>query len=193
MATSAQQSGSAPAEQGRAPTFGDVFAFLSAAEAHALDDEADEARFAAAEILVAEGSPPLGIYLIKEGVVRVTKDVGGHSVLVEDLQGGEILGEMSFVLHKPTSATASAQTPVVAARLSLMGLTRLMAAMPGLGEGLYRSIAAVIARRLNVTTARLAAVVAPATVATPDPARIAAARAAAKDIEDEALRRVGLI
>ena len=167
--------------------------YLTPSEVDDLTSRSEEMRYAAGDVLIAEGSPPLGLFLIMDGAVRVTKNVAGHSVLVDELGNGEMVGEVSLVLRSETSATVSAVTEVTGVWISCACVSTLTVAQPRLGVNLYRSIAATLAGRLASTTEKAAALTPPVAVATVDPALVAAARNSARDRAARARARAGLV
>ncbi len=59
-------------------------------------------------LIIKENDPGETAYIIKNGRVRVTKEVEGESIHICDLETGNIFGEMSMIDDKPRSATVIA-------------------------------------------------------------------------------------
>ncbi|MCX7808114.1 MAG: Crp/Fnr family transcriptional regulator [Deltaproteobacteria bacterium] len=66
---------------------------------------------AAGEVLFREGEEGDCMYVIREGVVRITKRMGSEERPLAELGPGEFFGEMSILNGKPRSATAQVISP----------------------------------------------------------------------------------
>jgi hypothetical protein len=76
--------------------------------------------FAPGDIVVAEGEPGGGLYLVSTGTVKAwTKDARVHYLLARTLQEGDFFGEVSVLTGQPRTATVTA-----AARCELLELDR---------------------------------------------------------------------
>jgi hypothetical protein len=76
--------------------------------------------FGPGDIVVAEGEPGGGLYLVSTGTVKAwTKDARGHYVLARTLNEGDFFGEVSVLTGQPRTATVTA-----AARSELLELDR---------------------------------------------------------------------
>lgn len=74
----------------------------------------------AGEILIEEGSPAVGLFLVASGEVRIEKkDADGDPVLLAHLRRGDVFGEIALVEDSRTTATA-----VVTRKAVLLGLDR---------------------------------------------------------------------
>lgn len=71
-------------------------------------------QFNAGEILFRQGDPSETVYLIRSGTVAVLKERPETPVVLGHVGTGEFLGEMGAVEGLPRSATAQAETAVVA-------------------------------------------------------------------------------
>jgi CRP/FNR family cyclic AMP-dependent transcriptional regulator len=69
---------------------------------------AGKENFKAGDIIFKEGSHGVGVYIIRSGMVEISKMIQDKKIVVETLGPGEILGEMSFLDPAPRSATATA-------------------------------------------------------------------------------------
>jgi CRP/FNR family cyclic AMP-dependent transcriptional regulator len=65
------------------------------------------------QIIFEEGSNGDWIYVVEEGKVEISKNVGGQKIVIETLKENDVFGEMSYIDKKPRSATASAKGTVV--------------------------------------------------------------------------------
>lgn len=69
---------------------------------------APERRFAAGDVIIAEGAPFSELYLLKEGEVEIRRDMLSIGKITK---AGSALGEISALLDTPPTATAIAITP----------------------------------------------------------------------------------
>jgi CRP/FNR family cyclic AMP-dependent transcriptional regulator len=65
------------------------------------------------QIIFEEGSNGDWIYVVEEGKVEISKNVGGQKIVIETLKENDVFGEMSYIDKKPRSATASAKGTAV--------------------------------------------------------------------------------
>ena len=104
------------------------------------------------EKLIEQGKPSDDIYFLEQGRAAVVIEADGeHLVRVATVGRGSIVGEMSFYLDRPRSASVVAETPVVAWRLSAKSLERLCAISPKAAVAFHRGMAGMIADRLSST------------------------------------------
>jgi CRP-like cAMP-binding protein len=64
-------------------------------------------EFPAGAVLFREGEPGNEMYVVQQGRVTITKNVGAVEKILSSLGPGEFLGEMSILNNKPRSATAT--------------------------------------------------------------------------------------
>lgn len=72
---------------------------------------ARECRFADGDVLFVSGSPARGLYVVTDGVVRVTRGGGGRPHLIHEERPGGTLGEVPLFSGGEYPATASAAGP----------------------------------------------------------------------------------
>jgi len=65
------------------------------------------------QIIFEEGSNGDWIYVVEEGEVEISKNVGGQKIVVETLKETDIFGEMAYIDKAPRSATATAKGTAV--------------------------------------------------------------------------------
>jgi CRP/FNR family cyclic AMP-dependent transcriptional regulator len=65
------------------------------------------------QVIFEEGSNGDWIYVVDEGVVEISKKVGGRRIVVETLDEGDVFGEMAYIDKEPRSATATAKGTAV--------------------------------------------------------------------------------
>ena len=106
-------------------------------------------ELAAGTVLIEQGAVASDIFFIEAGRAAVVLAAGSERLRLATLGPGSIVGEMAFYLGQPRSAAVSAETPVVAWRLSSASLARLEADLPDALIGLHRGMAALLAERLS--------------------------------------------
>lgn len=89
------------------------------------------------EVIIREGEEGPGLYLVVSGRVRVTRAEGGEAVLIADLGPGELFGEISLVMSKPSTATVTAVENTALLRLARGEFRDATKDFPGLLKGAY--------------------------------------------------------
>ncbi|HOK41038.1 MAG TPA: cyclic nucleotide-binding domain-containing protein [bacterium] len=84
-------------------SFGDIFTTLDNKEIKILEKFIEEKLFPKGIPLTAEGNPADGIYIIKSGIIEITKQKGQK--IEGELKTGKIFGEISFLFDTPQNAT----------------------------------------------------------------------------------------
>lgn len=101
----------------------DIFSRLDEADLARVDSVLAERSFEKGTRVFSMGDPGGTVYLIRAGVVHITRDQPkGGAVVLARLSQGEILGEMSYLDERPRSANAVAAvraTLLVADRAAL--------------------------------------------------------------------------
>lgn len=108
-------------------------------------------RVKTGQVLVKEGQPPLGLFIVRSGSVLVQRTIGGYAITAATLEAGEMFGETAFICPAPQPATAT----VVAAEdadvivLTPQRLNPLFDENPALFGRFFQSIALTLSRRLR--------------------------------------------
>lgn len=129
--------------------------FLDSAEESLVLAEAPSKSFAREEVVLDQNVALRAIFFIEDGSVRVERRDRAGTALLAVLEAGEFFGEMSFVDGAPTSARVVADTPTRLRVIDETTIGKLMRADPNFAGRLYRSIAAVLAERLRLTSMHL--------------------------------------
>lgn len=133
-----------------------ALAGLTAAQRDAVSRTAREVDLRPGSVLIEEGGPASGCWLIRSGTVRLTSRVPGRGdVVVQTLGGGDILGWSWLTPQRRWQFTATAAASVKAVRLDTDRLLALAAADPALGYALLGGIVNALSGRLHATRARL--------------------------------------
>jgi CRP-like cAMP-binding protein len=110
-------------------------------------------KIRAGSTLIAEGGQIDHVFIVVDGAfaVRVSALRGKD---IAQLRAGEIVGEMSFVDSRPTSASVVALEDSLVLSIPRTSLNERLKD-PGFAARFYRSLAVFLADRLRNTTARL--------------------------------------
>ncbi len=96
----------------------------------------------AGAVIIEEGKPTPGLYVILGGTVDVVAAAEIGSVRLKQLGAGDVFGEMGLLSGKNASARCVATSPTRTAVLSASALDELASALPQLGERLTSLAAA---------------------------------------------------
>ncbi|MBK8013962.1 MAG: cyclic nucleotide-binding domain-containing protein [Deltaproteobacteria bacterium] len=94
-----------------------VFRPLDPGERRRLIERFESRAFPEGSVLLEEGRPGSGLYLLLHGRLRVTKTQDGVSVAVGELGTGDMFGEMSLLTAAPVEATVVALSDCFVLRL----------------------------------------------------------------------------
>ncbi len=123
-----------------------LFSQLGRLDLARLAGELEELTFAPGQVIVREGDPADGFYVINSGrVVVLTRAPAGDGSRLSVLGAGEGFGEVALLTDSPRTATVVAETDVTVWRLSRTRFEALL--------GHERSIAQSIERSLSVRLA----------------------------------------
>jgi len=111
-----------------------------------------ERTFMPDEVVFHERQPGTGMYIIKKGLIKLTKTANGEKTKIAELGEGEFFGEMSLLEDYPRSAQATAVV-----KTELLGVFRpdlfdLIERNPRLGSKLLLKVSQRLANRLRKTT-----------------------------------------
>jgi CRP-like cAMP-binding protein len=129
--------------------------FLDPAEESAVLATAPAKSFERGQLVLDQNVMLRAIFLIEEGSVRVERREGDQTVPLAVLEAGEFFGEMSYVDGSPTSARVIADTPTRLRVIDEATVNNLIKKDPSFAGRLYRSIAAILAERLRLTSMHL--------------------------------------
>lgn len=106
---------------------------------HAVEQTGQIKTFPAGTVIFKEGDPGDGLYVVLEGMVKVSAVVSGNERRVLSRVGpGEFFGEMAMLDDEPRSATASAEQDSRLAFITRDDLLKALTVSPGLGLSLMR-------------------------------------------------------
>ena len=130
------------------------FPFLTSSEEADLLRTASVRRFEGNEVVLEQNAVSQAIYVIEQGLIRIEQDEGGVLVPIARLGGGEFFGEMSFVDGEKTSAQATTEGPTVIRVIDATLISSPTLGSDGFSGRFYRSISAILARRLRRAQSR---------------------------------------
>ncbi|MBN1965076.1 MAG: cyclic nucleotide-binding domain-containing protein, partial [Anaerolineae bacterium] len=132
-----------------------LFANLSESELQEIADMLETRHYRRKEIVLWQGGTGEGIYLIKNGVVAVTRllDTSRDMQILAYLTQGDLLGEMSLLSEKGSSAsaTATALSEVEILLMKRQEFRSLLDRYPGVAV----ELAHMLTQRLQETNTRL--------------------------------------
>ena len=102
----------------------------------------------AGEVLFSEGEEGGEMYVIREGGIQVTKQIGGESQVVAELKPGDFVGEMAILNQEPRSATCTAAEPTIVMVYDSSTFEQLIATRSAVALRIIQ----MLARRLKETT-----------------------------------------
>ena len=122
----------------------DLFSSLSTDDLQRLAQQAQIRAYGRGERLVNEGEPGASLFVIRDGVVRLTiAQVDGRQTELASMTSGQFFGERSLLTGTQRSATITAETDVVVVVVDKPVLAPILQANPKLVAGL----AAVLEQR----------------------------------------------
>jgi signal transduction histidine kinase len=131
-----------------------LFAELPQDALDRLCDAATRTVYDAGAIVIREGTPGDGLYVVVSGELEVsTRQAGGEELVLARRGPGDVLGEMSLLERAPRSATVRATVETEVIVLSPEAFQRLLFDRPEIGARILTTMAA----RLRSTEASLMA------------------------------------
>lgn len=120
--------------------------YLTANDWALISDKATRMQFKAGEHFVHRGKRTHGIHLLLNGTASV--QIAGEGK-AREIGPGEVCGEISFLDELPATAEVVANEPMWTYYLDRPTLQSLFELFPHLGSRFYRSLAAILSRRLR--------------------------------------------
>lgn len=107
--------------------------------------------YKAGERIVSQGETGDAMFLILEGSVHVTRDIGIGEQFLAKLETNRSFGEISLLTGAPRTATVTAHENVRAIRIGLQHLGKLSVENPRIAMQIYRILAESLAQSLRKT------------------------------------------
>jgi len=115
-----------------------VFGSLDEAARLELAGHLEPVHVPAGEVVLREGDPGDGLYLVVSGRVRVSVAAGGTERVLYDLGRGAVVGEMALLSDRPRAATVRAARDSDLLMLRVSSFTALLERSPALLAGMVR-------------------------------------------------------
>jgi len=111
-----------------------------------------ERTFMPDEIVFYERQPGAGMYIIKKGLIKLTKTTNGEKVTIAEVGEGEFFGEMSLLEDYPRSAEATAVVKTEVLGIFRPDLFDLIDRNPRLGSKILMKLSQRLSSRLRRMT-----------------------------------------
>ena len=113
-------------------------------------------EYQSGEVIIQQGSPSNGVYLILEGTVRVSRKTPAQAIVVLDtIDAGTVFGTLAAIDRKLRGANCIAQTEVVVGRIAMLDFQDLMYGSSALALGFQIVILRSIFHELRKTNEQL--------------------------------------
>jgi CRP/FNR family transcriptional regulator, cyclic AMP receptor protein len=104
--------------------------------------------------LIYEGRNINALYMILEGMFKVTTQASGEQIIAK-LSSGELLGEISFIDPRPPIATVTALEDSIVLEISRLELNFKLFRNIGFASRFYRGLCMCLADRMHKTVQQL--------------------------------------
>jgi sulfate permease, SulP family len=140
------------------PERADAAAVLGVSDVAGLAPFLERRTYRPGDVLVEQGRPVPGLFVVTRGQVTAVLEHGnGADARLRTLRAGTIVGEISFVLGTPATASVRADTDVEVAVLARDRLAELERVQPTLAARLHRRLARLASERLAAADRTIAA------------------------------------
>jgi CRP/FNR family transcriptional regulator, cyclic AMP receptor protein len=129
-----------------------IFEGLTSRDLRKIELIVHERTFMPDEVVFYERQPGTGMYVVKKGLIRLTKTMNEERVKIAELGEGEFFGEMSLLEEYPRSAQATAVVKTEALGIFRPDLLDLIKRHPKLGSKILMRLSKRLANRLRKTT-----------------------------------------
>ena len=131
------------------PSFDELIGDLSEQEVRDFLEVSEEVSVPAGTEIFKQGTEGDALYIIEKGVISIYKSAYGKYVEIARLQKGNIVGEMSFFVQRPHSATAKALTDCVLIKITEESFRKLYVKNVDLAFKILVAINKVLIYRLD--------------------------------------------
>jgi CRP-like cAMP-binding protein len=142
------------ADELRPHTVEAAFMYLTPDDRIALVAAARSREYAADEVVLEEGARRHGLFIIRQGAVRVSPR-SAPAKIVAYLEEGELFGEMSFLENAAAASDVIADVPCHIDIVERDAIYELLAGRPGFAGRFFQSLATLLSVRLRRTSALL--------------------------------------
>ena len=114
---------------------------------------AEHCRFGAGETLIGQGDVSDDVYILREGSISITvAGQDGRQIRLRSAGPGTVVGEIAFILRRPRTASAVAESAVTADRITRDAVARMALEEPQLLLALQTAMLRILARRVSDST-----------------------------------------
>jgi CRP-like cAMP-binding protein len=117
-----------------------LFRPLSRPERNALSKEFRYGQVSSGSVIIRQGEPGEGLYLVLSGEVQVSHASGEETHVVARLRDGDFFGTVSSATNSPAAATVAASLPTTLLFLPRQKLQALVATHPAVEQALQRLV-----------------------------------------------------
>jgi len=89
------------------------------------------------DVIIKQGTEGPGLFLVVSGGVSVTREVDAENIHVASLKSGDLFGEISLLMRKPSTATVTASQNTALLVLSRDEFTKVTSEFPEILKGAY--------------------------------------------------------
>jgi CRP-like cAMP-binding protein len=132
-----------------------ILADLNDAQLEHLLDFMELQRVPPWTVVVRQGDPGDGMFLVMAGELRARTMAGGRETILATFGPGDFFGDMSLFDHGPRSADVVANMESTVLRISVTGFDRLTREAPALATPFLRATARTLASRIRADNKRL--------------------------------------
>jgi CRP-like cAMP-binding protein len=132
-----------------------ILADLNDAQLEHLLDFMELQRVPPWTVVVRQGDPGDGMFLIMAGELRARTMIGERETILATFGPGDFFGDMSLFDHGPRSADVVANMESTVLRISVTGFDRLTREAPALATPFLRATARTLASRIRADNKRL--------------------------------------
>lgn len=108
-------------------------------------------RFAPGDVILQEGNANRALHIVRDGRIRVSRQVQDREVSLCDLGPGQTFGELSIIEDGVASATLKAVNDAEVWSISMNDLAEFLRVKPSAAAKFWREIAIDLRRRLLQT------------------------------------------
>jgi CRP-like cAMP-binding protein len=128
-----------------------IFEALSQKQVSMLETIVHREFFGKDEVIIKEGSEDQKLYIITKGKARITHNAAGagEDVILDELEAGEVMGEVSLVIDAPHSVSVTAVETTELITVERKDLFELMAKEPEFAARMWNFLAKSLGNRLR--------------------------------------------
>lgn len=127
-----------------------IFSKLSKREINSLLNLIHDRSYIAREYIFLQGDPGIGMYIIREGKVRIERKLNSSDVIpLATFKDGDFFGELALLDDERRSASAIAETDVKLAVIFKPDLDDYISRFPKKGVKILQGISHIVAVRLR--------------------------------------------